>query len=114
VRLLGFDKDELAKVLAYDDSIAAVTIPGGTYPGIEEDVATVALPVGVYTTQRMSEATAYALTKAFWTRKAELERTNPHWAAVTPATLSILGTKLHRGALRYYKEAGIAVPASLR
>jgi uncharacterized protein len=114
IRLLGLRPDEAFKVLGYDDGLTTVKIPKGTYPGVDQDVLTVALPVGAYTTTRMSEATAYALTKAFWTRKQELERQHPSWRATTPETLAVLGVKLHRGARRYYAEAGIEVPAGLK
>jgi uncharacterized protein len=114
IRLLSLSQGELAKVLAADDSTVAQIIPGGTYPGIDEDVATVALPAGAYTTERMSDATAYAVTKAFWSQKRDLAERNPPWDAVTPKTLSALGVKLHKGALRYYREAGISVPKTLQ
>ena len=39
---------------------------------------------------------------------------NPAWQAMTGLAVATLGIKLHPGALRYYKEASIAVPASLR
>lgn len=114
LRLLSLGAEELKKVLAADDSALPQVIPAGTYPGIDEDVVTVALPAGVYTTTRMSEATAYAITKAFWTQKPELGQRNPPWNAVTPGTLAALGVTLHKGALRYYREAGIKIPTTLR
>ena len=114
IRMLSLSQDELAKVLAADDSTVAQTIPKGTYPGVSQEITSVALPAGAYTTARMSNATAYAITKAFWSQKDGLVRRNPPWDAVTPDTLAALGVKLHKGALRYYKEAGINVPAALR
>ncbi len=114
IHLLGLTHAERAKVLAADDSLVAQAIPAGTYPGQEAAVATVALPTGVYTTTVMSDATAYAITKAFWSQKWALGQHNPPWSLVTPAALAELGVKLHRGALRYYREAGIKVPAALR
>ena len=114
IRLLSFGPDELAKVLAADDSTMAQIIPKGTYPGLAQEITSVALPAGAYTTSRMSEATAYAITKAFWSQKRALAQRNPPWDAVTPASLASLGVKLHKGALRYYRESGITVPAALR
>lgn len=114
IRLLGFERDELAKVLAADDSTMAQIIPKGTYPGVAQEITSVALPAGAYTTSRMSEATAYAITKAFWSQKRALAQRNPPWDAVTPAGLATLGVKLHKGALRYYRESGATVPAALR
>ena len=114
LRLLSLTHAQLAKVLAADDSLVAVTIPKGTYPGQEQDVETVALPTGVYTTTAMSERTAYAITKAFWSQKWALGQRNPPWNFVGPHSLATLGIRLHKGALRYYREAGIKVPAALR
>jgi uncharacterized protein len=114
VRMLSLSPSELAKVLAADGSTVAEIIPKGTYPGITQEVTSVALPAGAYATTRMSDATAYAVTKAFWSQKDGLARRYPPWGAVMPETLASLGVKLHKGALRYYKEAGIKVPAALR
>lgn len=113
LRLLGIEGDQLTGFFLADDTSVPVVIPAGTYPGIDRDVPTVALPVGIYTTTRMSEAAAHALTKLFWTRKSVLDRGSPHWRAITPASLATLGVRLHPGALRYYKESGIAIPSSL-
>jgi len=114
VRLLGLTPGELAKVLAADDSTQAQVIPRGTYPGQDRDVTSIALPAGAYATTAMSEKTAYAITKAFWSQKWALGQRNPPWSTVTPASLGALGIKLHPGALRYYRDAGIKVPAALR
>jgi len=91
-----------------------IVIPKGTYPGVDEDVVTTSLPVGAYTTTGMDEQTAYLLTKIYWTRKAEMAKANAWWGGVQPAMLDTLAGKLHPGALRYYREAGIAVPDALQ
>ncbi|HUH83339.1 MAG TPA: TAXI family TRAP transporter solute-binding subunit [Stellaceae bacterium] len=114
VRFLSLTPDELAKVLAADDSMLAQVIPRGTYPGQDRDVTTIALPAGAYATTAMSEKTAYAITKAFWSQKWALAQRNPPWSGVTPTSLPALGVKLHPGAMRYYREAGIKVPKALR
>jgi TRAP transporter TAXI family solute receptor len=114
IRLLSLTHAELARVLAADDSTVAETIPKGTYPGQDQDVTAIALPAGVYATTAMSDKMAYAVTKAFWSQKWALGQRNPPWNSVSPASLAQLGIKLHKGALRYYQEAGIKVPAALR
>lgn len=114
IRLLSLAPDQVKQELASDGTTVALTIPKGAYPGVDEDVLTVALPAGIYTTRRLPDADAYRITKAFWTGLATLGQSAPAWQAVTPALLSVLGTPLHRGALKYYREAGIKVPAQLR
>ena len=114
LRLLSLTPEQRAQQLANDGTTVAMTIPHGTYPGIDDDIVTVALPAAVYTTSRLSSKDAYRITKAFWTVRALLARSDPAWTSVTPTQLSMLGTKLHPGALRYYREAGVKIPAELR
>ena len=72
------------------------------------------VPAGAYTTTHMSRATAYAISKAFWSEQEALIKRNPAWRGVVAATIPTLGVKLHPGALRYYDESGIPVPAAMR
>lgn len=89
-------------------------IPAGTYEGVDKDVATTSLTVEAFTTTAMSDETAYTLTKTFWEEKAKLSKDSRWWNAVTPSLLKGRHIKLHPGALRYYDEAGIKVPKSMR
>lgn len=114
IRLLSLPPAVVAKMVAADDSIIAQTIPQGTYPGVDSDISTVAVPAGIYAMRHMSNDTAYALTKAFWSQLGALAAKNPAWRAVTAGTVATLGITLHPGAQRYYKEAGVAVPAAMR
>lgn len=114
IRLLGLSADDLRKVLAADDGLAAQTIPRNTYAGVDVDTSTVAVPAGTYTTQQMSDATAYAITKTFWSQHFVLAKRNPVWTAINASDVAAMGVKLHKGALRYYEEAGVTVPASLK
>lgn len=114
LRLLGVSREKLQEFLAAEEGSVPVVIPKSTYAGQEKDVQTVALPVGAYTTAAMSDAAAHALTRLFWTHKTPLGRDSPHWQAITPASLATLGVKLHPGALRYYRESGVAIPDALR
>lgn len=108
------------KLLSMSDEQVALTkrdkliIPAGTYSGIDTDVATTTLPVGVYTTTNMSEETAYKLTKAFWESKPALEKQKIWWKAITFKNLDMFKTKLHKGALKYYTEVNATIPESLK
>lgn len=85
-------------------------IPAGTYAGVDRDVETTSLPVVAFTTSAMKDDAAYLLTKTFWERKAALSATAPWWKSVQPQMLAGDHVRLHPGAVRYYKEAGIALP----
>lgn len=107
-------------ILSMSDEQIALTkrtkliIPAGTYAGIDKDIATTTLPVGVYTTTNMDEQTAYALTKAFWESKENLAKQNIWWKAITPENLDMFTTKLHPGALKYYNEIKANIPEKLK
>ena len=109
IRLLSMSDEQLDLVKG-----AKLVIPAGTYPGVDYDVTTISLPVGAYTSAATDDATAYTLVKTYWEKKAAMNEANPWWGGVTPDMLSTLGAKLHPGALEYYQEAAIDVPATLR
>jgi len=81
-------------------------IPAGTYAGQESDITTTSLPVVAYTTVKMDEETAYALTKTYWETKAEMAGDAKWWDGVSIEMLSNITSAIHPGALKYYKEIG--------
>ncbi len=87
-----------------------VVIPAGTYAGQDADVVTTSLDVVAYGTDKMSDDTAYALTKAYWEGKEGLAGTAAWWAAVTPEMIGAVQSQVHPGAARYYEEIGVALP----
>ncbi len=109
IKLLSMSDEQIAKTKRNK-----LVIPAGTYSGVDTDVATTTLPVGVYTTTSMSEEVAYKLTKAFWESKPSLEKQSIWWKAITPANLSMFNTKLHKGALKYYNEINANIPENLK
>ncbi|TMV69389.1 TAXI family TRAP transporter solute-binding subunit [Thioclava sp. BHET1] len=109
VALVSLSDEEIAKT-----GRTRQEIPAGTYAGVDQPVATTSLDVEAFTTTDMSDETAYQLTKTFWTEKAKMATNSPWWRAVTPAMLMQTGVKLHPGAIRYYKEAGITIPADMQ
>ena len=89
-------------------------IPAGTYPGIDTDTVTTSLPVIAYTISNMNNETAYQLTKTYWNQIASMGKAFPWWNGVSGKMLTNIYGKIHAGALRYYDEAGINVPAANR
>lgn len=108
IRLLSMTEEQVAATKR-----TRLVIPAGTYPGIDQETVTTSLPVGAYTTSDMDEDTAYQLTKTYWEQKGKMAEANPWWGGVSAVMLETLGAKLHPGALKYYKEAGIEVPGGL-
>ncbi len=88
-----------------------LVIPAGTYAGVDQDVVTTSLPVVVFTTSEMDDDTAYQLTRTYWAQKEAMGADAAWWKGVTPELLANIQGQVHPGALRYYEEAGMAVPA---
>lgn len=105
-------------VLSLDDEqIAAskrtrLTIPAGTYTGQTEDITTTSLPVVAYSTTKMDDDTAYELTKTYWETREDMAKDAAWWAGVSSDMLSNITTQIHPGAIRYYKEIGVALDAA--
>ena len=94
-----------------DEQIAAskrarLVIPAGTYAGQSQDIVTTSLPVVAYTTTKMADDTAYALTKTYWEGKATMGVAAAWWNGVDQGLMGNITGKIHPGALRYYTEAG--------
>lgn len=83
-----------------------LVIPAGTYRGQTEAITTTSLPVVAYSTTKMDEDTAYALTKTYWETREKMAQDAAWWAAVSTDMLSNITTQIHPGAIRYYEEIG--------
>lgn len=97
-----------------DTQIAAskrtrLTIPAGTYTGQSEEITTTSLPVVAYSTTKMDDETAYILAKTYWETREAMAADAAWWAGVSADMLSNITTQIHPGAIRYYKEIGVAL-----
>ncbi|MCI5076966.1 TAXI family TRAP transporter solute-binding subunit [Oricola sp.] len=124
LRILGPTQAEVDA--ASDDMLAPTrgmgrsldVIPAGIYgEGVvnEEDVFEVGSTVGVGVRMDLSEDTVYEITKAFWEGLPEVQKTTPFMRKVTLDGLTTsTNMPLHPGAIRYYKELGIDIPADMQ
>lgn len=87
-------------------------IPKDTYKGVDADVPTVAETHALVAHERMEEPLAYQITKVLLEHTPELVQVH---SAARELTLkgAVLGSAVpfHPGAIRYFREKGIAVPA---
>ncbi|MEE2999309.1 MAG: TAXI family TRAP transporter solute-binding subunit [Pseudomonadota bacterium] len=89
-----------------------LVIPSGTYKGQKSPITTTSLPVVAYTTTRMNSATAYALTKTYWSQKSKMGVNASWWNGVDKGLMSNIKGKIHPGALKYYTEAGFDISSN--
>lgn len=114
VRLLEMGEAEFKKLSEVDPTYSLTTIPSGTYKGVDYSVRTVASPVLTYTTDDLPEEIAYKITKAFWENGKILADAHPIGKVLDIKGVRYGVAKVHPGALKYYREAGVDIPALMR
>lgn len=114
IKLISLSEAEIAASLAADPTFSAYTIAGGLYKGQDEDVATIGTPNVIVVAAEMDEQLAYDFVTALYANIDEVIAIHPS-ANDTTAEFSLAATPipLHPGALRYYEEQGMEIPARL-
>jgi uncharacterized protein len=109
-RLLPVDGPAIGRLLAAHPYYVASVIPGGMYDGNPTDVPTFGTRALLVTSVRQSDALAYAVVKAVFEGFADFRRLHPALFTLTVADMVPGGivTPIHPGALKYYREAGLA------
>jgi TRAP transporter TAXI family solute receptor len=90
------------------------TIAAGTYPGQTKDIKTIAQPNFLAVNANVSEEHVYQLTKTMYENLGFLSAIHPATKVMAVENaMAGLPVPLHPGAVRYYKEVGLKVPAHL-
>jgi len=90
------------------------TIAAGTYPGQTKDITTIAQPNFLAVNASVDEEHVYLLTKTMYENLGFLSAIHPATKAMSAKkAMAGLPVPLHPGAVRYYKEIGLEVPAHL-
>ncbi|MDX5370797.1 MAG: TAXI family TRAP transporter solute-binding subunit [Alphaproteobacteria bacterium] len=116
VRILGFGKDQIAKVIEEHPYYSATTVPAGVYPGQDQPIQTLAAAAGgVATVESLSEQDAYEIVKAIFEQKQIQVDAYPAAGRVDygPLSIELATIPFHAGAIRYFREIGIDVPDRL-
>lgn len=114
IRLLEMGEAEFKKLSEIDPTYSLTTIPAGIYKGVDYNVRTVASPVLTYTTDDLPEEIAYKITRAFWENPKILAEAHPIGKILDIKGVRFGVARVHPGALKYYREVGVEIPASMR
>lgn len=89
-------------------------IPSGTYPGIDQDLETIAQPNFLAVSDTLDEEVVYDVTKATFENLEEVQQIHNSANNISLETaLDGLSVPLHTGAYRYFEEVGIDIPDDL-
>ena len=116
MRLIPIPGDLAQRITQKYPFLGADVIPAKTYPGLEEDTATISTTALWLVRAELDDDLAYAVTKSLWSSgtKQLLDATHPVGRRIRLSTaLDGVAIPLHPGAARFYREAGLKIPDGL-
>jgi TRAP transporter TAXI family solute receptor len=114
VTLLGFTAEQAERADGGLELWTPFLIPAGTYPGQGEDVTTIAQPNFLAVRADAPEEDVYLITKTIYENLGFLRSIHKATEAMAlDKAIAGLPMPLHPGAVRYFKEAGLAIPDRL-
>lgn len=112
--LIPLTVEEQKKLIAKFPALSAHEIPAGAYKSVTQPVRTVAAAIVYLVNKDMPDSLAYALTKATFAKKDALAAAHRSFANIDPKNSVRASIPIHSGAIKYYEEQGVKIPASLR
>jgi TRAP transporter TAXI family solute receptor len=114
MELVCMTPDEVDRITAAFPYYSPFTIPGGTYPGVEADCLTIQVANHLFVRADADEDLVHQMTKVLYENTDKLVQTSKAATTVSPAyAMESTVVPLHPGAVRYYREAGVEVPAKV-
>lgn len=113
--ILNVTEEEAAKMDGGRGLWTPYTLEAGTYPGQDKAVETIAQPNFLAVNADVDENHVYMLTKTIFENLPFLQAIHPATNAMDISkALAGLPVPLHPGAARYFEEAGLTIPDSLK
>lgn len=109
IRIVSLDPSAIKKLTQAHQGYSPAVIKGGLYPGQMADVQTVGEAVILVTRAELDDDTVYKMTKTLLGNREHLANVHKVMAGFTPAAaVDSQALPIHPGALKFYKEAGVA------
>ncbi|MET9780277.1 TAXI family TRAP transporter solute-binding subunit [Nocardiopsis alba] len=114
IAIIEMCDDEREAVVSGYGGYTEHVIEGGTYPGVDEDVDTIAVWNALVVSGEFNEDQAYEITKAMFDNIDQVIGVyGPGEKYLVPETIENSPVPVHPGAVRFYEEQGIEIPADL-
>ena len=109
IRFLGTSEEIAAKFVQQNPGFVKAKITPSVYKSVSEPVLTIAAPTVLIINKSVSSDLAYKLAKVLWENHGELVKVNKFWENVKLADAAEgAAIPIHPGAMKYYKEKGVA------
>ena len=107
--MVTVDGPAIDKLVADYDYYRTATIPAGMYRGTDADTKTFGVGATFVTSSRVDEKVIYEVVKAVFENFATFKKLHPAFSVLKKEEMikDGLSAPLHRGAVKYYKEAGL-------
>jgi len=107
--LVTVDGAAVDKLVADNDYYRTATIPGGMYRGTAADTKTFGVGATFVSSAKVPEAVIYNVVKAVFTNFDQFQKLHPAFKVLKKEEMikDGLSAPLHKGAAKYYKEAGL-------
>ena len=107
--LVNVTGPEIDKLVADNAYYRTATIPGGMYRGTDGDTNTFGVGATFVTSSKVSEDVIYNVVKAVFENFDQFKKLHPSFSVLKKEEMikDGLSAPLHKGAVKYYKEAGL-------
>jgi len=107
INLVAVDDKTMNTLRKQNAGYSKLVIKAGTYPKQTQDVPVIGYTAHIVAACDLPEQLVYTLTKTMAQNVDAMSAVNKAIAGVTPKDMSAdIGVPMHKGAIRYYKEAG--------
>lgn len=108
IRLIGIDDKILTDMKKINPGYSKLTIKAGMYPKVNKDVDVIGYATHIVASCDLPEDMVYRMTKAMAANVADMAASNKSIAGLTPKIMGEdIGVPQHKGAMKFYKEAGV-------
>ncbi len=104
--LIPLDDEHIAALQEINAAYGKSIIPGGTYEGIKEDVATVGVKATIIAGEGITDEQAYTIVSTIFENKEALTEAHAKAAELDLEYASVCGLPYHAGAAKYFAEKG--------
>ncbi|MDO9229865.1 MAG: TAXI family TRAP transporter solute-binding subunit [Syntrophales bacterium] len=107
IKLIGIDSNILAAMKKINPGYSKLTVKAGTYPKQSKDVDVIGYATHIVASCDLPEEMVYMMTKTMAANVTDMAASNKAISGLTPKIMAEdIGVPLHKGALKFYKEAG--------
>jgi TRAP transporter TAXI family solute receptor len=108
ITIVGFPQDKFEAMRKLNPGYTKLVIPAGSYPKQAADVPTIGYATHVIARCDLADDVVYKVLKGMVDHKSDLSAIAKAMSTTTPKMMAEdIGVPLHKGALKYYKEAGV-------